>query len=219
MKEKIKNEFLRRKILSCLNKNDSDDFSEEELATIENISLSPRFINGRETGLTVRDIFFFDNLKSLTLRDFQLSMEDMQIISERVNIENLSFISCGFEAIDFDKLSRLPENLRFVFCDKLPKKFPRVKSINVELSSIDFESIDLSRAINIFIINSKVNNACDIDGYDNIRAVDFYGSILYGKDGQELKNIKVSKNTRYSHEEKKLYETGSKDRDENDLER
>ena len=63
MREKIENKELIKKILTCLNKSDSDDFSEEDLASIENISLSPKLVDGRETGLTVRDIFFFNKNK------------------------------------------------------------------------------------------------------------------------------------------------------------
>lgn len=220
MIEKIENKELIKKILTCLNKSDSEDFTEEDLASIENISLSPKLANGRETGLTVRDIFFFSNLKSLTLRDFKLSMDAIQLIANRKEIENLSFISCGFDDIDFDKIPSLPENLKFISCKSLPRKFPKVKKVDIDLSSVDFESISLESALEIIIRNSKVKNVHDIEKYENIIAVNLDGSELIGKNGEEIKDIKVSKNTLYSHEEEKRYETTkSTYQNEEDLER
>lgn len=220
MKEKIENKELIKKILTCLNKSDSDDFSEEDLASIENISLSPKLANGRETGLTVRDIFFFSNLKSLTLRDFELSMDDIQLIADRKEIENLSFISCGFDDIDFDKIPSLPGNLKFISCKSLPRKFPRVKKVDIDLSSVDFDSISLESTLELIIRNSKVKNVHDIERYENIIAVNLDGSKLIGENGQEIQDIKVPKNTLYSHEEEKRYETAkSTYQNEEDLER
>ncbi len=220
MREKIENKELIKKILTCLNKSDSDDFSEEDLASIENISLSPKLVDGRETGLTVRDIFFFSNLKSLTLRDFHLSMDDMQLIVDRKEIENLSFISCEFEDIDFDKIFVLPENLKFISCKSLPRKFPRVKKVDINLSLVDFCSLRLESALELIIRNSKVKNVHDIERYENIKVVNFDGSKLIGENGQEIQDIKVSRNTLYSHEEEKRYETAkSTYQNEENLER
>ena len=193
MIEKIENKELIKKILTCLNKSDSEDFTEEDLASIENISLSPKLANGRETGLTVRDIFFFSNLKSLTLRDFKLSMDDIQLIANRKEIENLSFISCGFDDIDFNKIPSLPENLKFISCKSLPRKFPKVKKVDIDLSSVDFASISLESTLELIIRNSKVKNVHDIERYENIIAVNLDGSELIGKNGEEIKDIVTKK--------------------------
>ena len=218
--KKIENEELIKKILTCLNKNDSEDFTEEDLASIRNISLEYMLTNGKLTGITVGDIIFFENLESLTLKGYSLSMEDLQLISDRKGIENLSFIGCSFDDIDFDKLSNLPENLKFISCNRLPREFPKVKKVNIESSCVDFGAISLNCALELIIRNSKVKNVHNIEEYENIRAVNFGGSKLIREDGQEIQDIKVSENTLYSHEEEKRYETTENiHQNEEDLER
>ena len=147
-------------------------------------------------------------------------MDDMQLIVDRKEIENLSFISCEFEDIDFDKIFVLPENLKFISCKSLPRKFPRVKKVDINLSLVDFCSLRLESALELIIRNSKVKNVHDIERYENIKVVNFDGSKLIGENGQEIQDIKVSRNTLYSHEEEKRYETAkSTYQNEENLER
>lgn len=201
MKENIENKELIKKILISLNKSDSEDFTSEDLETIENISLSPKLVNGIETGITAQDIKFFPSLKSVTLRGYTLTMDDLQIIADNENIENVSFIGCGFKSVDFNELPRIPENLRFSYCVNLPEKFPNVKKVRVAFSEIDMDSIKLENVISLYIKSSRIKNAHNIDEYENIEEVNLDGSSLIQSDGNEIKDIKVGKNAIYSHKE------------------
>ncbi len=207
MKEKIDNKELIKRILTSLNKSENDDFTDDELASIENIALCPKLINGILTGINIEDIAFFPNLKSLTLREYQMTMRDLELITSRKEMENISFINCGFDDISFDNVPRLPDNLRFISCDHLPPKFPNIRRVRVSNSDIDFNSINLSVATELCIQASNIRNAHDIDEYKNIILVNFDGSDLIGIHGNPVHDIKVSPNTLYTHRPKMLYET------------
>ena len=85
---------------------------------------------------------------------------------------------------------------------------------------VDFCSLRLESALELIIRNSKVKNVHDIERYENIKVVNFDGSKLIGENGQEIQDIKVSRNTLYSHEEEKRYETAkSTYQNEENLER
>lgn len=201
MNEKIENKELLKRILECLKKSDNFDFSEEELASIENIGFTRKLVNGQDTGIDIESILLFKNLKSLTLRNYELTMRDLQFISEHPSIEDISFLECTFENTDFDELSRLPEKLKFIYCSKLPLKFPKVKGVRVEFCEIDFSSIDFSRASSIAIKNSKIRNVQNLDDYDNILTVNLDGSELIKENGEIAEDITVAKNCEYTHRE------------------
>lgn len=201
MNGKIENKELVKRILERLNKSDNEEFSAEELASIENIGFTKRLVNGKDTNIDVENIFLFKNLRSLTLKNYPLTMRDLQLIAEHASIEDVSFLDCTFENIDFDELSRLPENLKFIYCSKLPLKFPKVKRVMVAFSEINFDSIDFSEAVSIRIQNSKIRNVHDINEHDNILDVNLDGSELVKGNGEIAKDINVPINCRYTHEE------------------
>ena len=91
MNKKLENKELTKRILERLHKKDTEDFSEEELESIENIGLTGKLVNGKETGIDIEDIFLFKNLKSLTLRNFSLTLEDLEKLSKHISIEEISF--------------------------------------------------------------------------------------------------------------------------------
>lgn len=201
MYKKIENKQLLKTILNALNKSDSEDFSEEELLNIENIGFIERLSNGKATNIKVEDVLLFKNLKSLTLRRYTLTMEDLNLISKYTNIEDISFLECSFPNVDFDELPRMPKTLKFMRCSALPTKFPRIRNIVVSFSEIDFDSISFSDAISIRINNSKIRNIHDIDTYDNILEVDFDGSELLKSNGEKVKDINVASGCNYTHED------------------
>lgn len=205
MNKKIENKELIKRILERLNKSEIGKFSEEELAKIENIAFTKKLANGTDTGIGIENIFLFENLRCLTLRSYSLTMEDLQYISEQSTIENVSFLECTFDNIDFDELPRVPEVLKFLNCSKLPLKFPRVKKVMIGNCEIDFDSIDFSSASSIIIKNSKIKNAHDISECNNILEVNLDGSELLQKDGDSLEDIRVPDNCKYSHKEDDKY--------------
>lgn len=207
MNKKIENEELVKRILNQIHKSDENtEISEEDLASIENIALTRLLENGKDTGINVEDIFLFKNLKSVTLKNYLLTMKDLQVISEHPQLEDVSFFGCQFEDINFDELHRLPENLKFIYCPSMPLKFPKVGKVMVAYSDLDFDSIDLSCVTNIRIKNSIVRNAKDLVQYPNIIEANFDGSKLMQKDGQVIENINVGNSCRYSHNPHDIYQ-------------
>lgn len=207
MNKKLENKELTKRILERLHKKDTEDFSEEELESIENIGLTGKLVNGKETGIDIEDIFLFKNLKSLTLRNFSLTLEDLEKLSKHISIEEISFLGCCFEDVNFDVLSRIPSRLKFIYCSKLPLKFSNIKKLMISFCELDFETIDFSSISSIFIQNSKVENVKDLTEYENLLEVNLDGSELTQKDGKSISDIRVRENCMYSHREKsKLYE-------------
>lgn len=199
MNLKIENKELAKSIRNCLQGPHADIFSDQELASIENIGLTGRLVNGRETGVTIKDVLLFKNLKYLTLRAYKITTEDLYLLGSRTNIQELSFLQCTFVNTDFDKVSRIPETLKFIGCPQLTEKFPGIKKILVDSCEMDFDSISFSKANIIRIQNSKIKNVHDIDAYDNIAEVNFDGSELVRANGETAENIRVGRNCRYSH--------------------
>jgi len=199
--KKIENKELVNCILNRLTKFYTNEFSEEELASISNIRLIGKLSNGKDTGISIEDVKLFKNLKSLTLTNYSLTMKDLMVIADYTHIRDVSFLGCFFDDIDFDELSRLPETLKFICCSNLPKKFPRVKDVIVDFGEIDFSSIDLLQAISLRIQNSKIKNISDINMHNNILEVNLDGSELIDYNGNLLKDINVGDGCIYSHNE------------------
>lgn len=201
MNEKIDNKGLIKRILERLHKADDTNFSVDELVKIEDIAFTKKLVNGKDTGISIDNIFLFKNLRCLTLRNYSLTMEDFLNISNHPAIEDVSFLECAFDDIDFDNLPRIPEMLKFLNCPNLPLKFPRVKKVMIGSCEIDFTSIDFDSSTSIIIQNSKVKNVHNLNQYDNILEVNLDGSELIQEDGETVADISVSEKCKYSHRE------------------
>lgn len=225
MNKKIENKELVKRILNQIHKSDENaEISEEDLASIENIALTRILENGKDTEINVEDIFLFKNLKSVTLKNYLLGMKDLQVISEHPRLEDVSFFGCQFEDVDFDELSRLPENLKFIYCSSMPLKFPKVGKVMIAYSNLDFDSIDLSYVTSMKIKDSIVKNVKDLVEYQNIIEVNFDGSKLIQETGKIVEDIKVGKSCSYSHKPHDIYyvDDSIKDpaqKDEEDIEK
>lgn len=201
MNEKIDNKELIKRILERLHKADNTNFSVDELAEIEDIAFTKKLVNGKDTGISINNIFIFKNLRCLTLRSYSVTMEDLLNISKHPTIEDISFLECAFDDVDFDNLPRIPEMLKFLNCSNLPLKFPRVKKVMVGSCEIDFNSIDFESSTSIIIQNSRIKNVHNINQYDNLLEVNLDGSELIQENGEIVADINVSDKCKYSHRE------------------
>lgn len=203
MKGEIKNKELVNTILRRLNKFDSEDFSQEDIEKIDSIFLEFELINGKETGILIRDICYFPNLRSVTICRYSITMDDLQALSEARKIEDVLFLQCEFSNVDFDKLGRIPSNIKFSHCKSLPEKLSNINEIRIWKCRVDLNSINLPKVTELAIQNSTIINARDLTEYENIKSVDFDGSILIKSNGEKTKDIKVNSNCIYTHEEDK----------------
>lgn len=212
-KENRDNKELVKTILASLKKSDDETFSQEELATIEDIVFTQVLANGKYTGISLEDAFLFENLKTITLKNYNLSSRDLKVICEHPKLQEISFLGCTFEEASFDEISKHPEILKFIFCSKLPKKFPAVDKVLVAFSNLDFNSIDFSKATIIKVKNSEISNARDLDEFSNLVEVNLDGSTLTKDNGEKVEDITVGKACIYSHEleDRNFVDDGTKD--------
>ncbi len=198
---KIENEELSKKVSIILNKAYTINFSTEELESIKNISFWGKLENDQSTGIKIKDINFFTNLKYITIRNYEITNADIQLILNHPSIEEISFYRCSFSKTDFNIFSRIHKKIKFIYCREMPKTFPNLENVLIEEGIIDFETIDFSKVTVVQIKKSNIINVHDLEEYDNITIVNLDGSKLVGKNGEILKDIKVNKKSKYTHKD------------------
>lgn len=191
---------MARSIYYALKKPETSVFTEEELASITNISISKKNAAFSETGLRIQDMFLFKNLKYVTLRDFSITQEDLEQIMRKSSVKGIYFDYCFFGDVDFNRLVRLPERIGFSCNENMPLRYPKVRQVEINgCQELDFDTIDFSIVEQVEIRNARIKNAHGLETYSNIKEVNLDYSLLIGRDGNPMDEIRVAKGCRYSH--------------------
>lgn len=198
-KEKINNIQLQRLVALKCNKLDFEDVTDDDLYKIQEITIQGKLINGRMSGIDLESIQIFPNLIRLAISDFEIKRQFIQDLVQLKKLKILEFIRCSFEEVDFGQIEENVSDIRFTGCKSLNFRYPKIKSINITGSEIDFEKIDFSTVEYINIIESNIKNVCDLTQFSNITRVNLDASILIGKGGEILQDIKVPEGTQYTH--------------------
>ena len=165
--ELIKNIELRKLIKYKLNK---DDFTAEELESVDEIILDSKNIVGDYNTVYFEELDFFPNLERISIRNLGISNQN---IIKLKNIKQIEFINCELEEL---------EGLQNVKCLKL---------INSEVENL--ESIGkLTEITELHLINMKFENLDMLKIYKNLNKlviknvkgfllskIDFYLPIKY----------------------------------------
>lgn len=200
-KEKILNKEMQRIVAYKCGKLDFNDVIDEDIEKITDIGISGRTINGKISEIEIKSLLCFTNLEEVTLSDFAITKEDIEVIAKLSKIKRISFTRCSFEEENIDLKNIEFDVFELKSCEDKFINYPKAKKICIINSTVDFEKIDFSNATSIFIGQSCIYNAFDLNEYSNILDISLDGSTIYDKSEKELTDIKVSKNTRYSHEE------------------
>lgn len=196
--EEIKSEDLKRLLAVKSCKLDFKDVTEDDLRSIKEINLSGKRFDGTKSDIDLEIISLLPSIEMLGISDFHISQEIVDRIIKNRNLYSLEFTDCTFDHIDFGDIN--PDfNLRLKGIKFIPFKYPKLRKINIAGSIVDFGCFDLTDAEILNILDSKVFCIKDLDDFDNLRSVNFDGSTLYGENEKIIPEIKVSKDTTYSH--------------------
>lgn len=199
-KEEIKNSELERLITMKVGKLSFSEVTDDDLEKITEINLSAYLINGKESGIDLSSALSFPNLETLTVSNYRITQENLDLLSKLKRLGILHFTNVIFEGnISFQNLAERLKRTSFTNCGDLDFSYPTVEQIQVERSSVDFEKIDFSPVKRIFIQNSSVKNAFNLNEY-NIESVNLDGTTLYDKKGNVVEDITVGKATIYTHQ-------------------
>lgn len=204
VEKKFDNPNLEKYLLEIFNKKSMDEISQKELDSVDNILFKMKKNFNDEDVNKFSDLKKFPNLRMLTLRGYDLTTEELIEIFNYHKFNEISFIDCKLDNVEFDKIKNYPEIIKFMLCKKMPKKYPNVSDILIESSTVDFDTIDFSKVNKIAIVSSSVYNVHNLDMYEQIKYVNLNGSDLLDKSECEVEDILVSKECYYSHKSNEI---------------
>lgn len=199
-KEEIKSSELRRLITLKSNKLDYKDVTEEDFDRITELVFNSKAFNGEETGVDLNWIELFPELRSIRIIGFDITQEVLELLSSRVNINSVEFANCQMDELDFEKLNVRLKRVEFNNCGVLPFKYPKVPSVHVVNSELDFDNIDFNIVKGMYVLNSVIKNGRSLTEFENIERVVLDGTTIFCGD-EVLEEIEVSKSTKYSHKD------------------
>lgn len=194
---KIENEQLIKILSYNLDKYDDNNFTTEELNSIENIRFDKKLINGKDTHLSIEAITLFKNLKSITLAYYDITDKDIELLNNSQLI-NISFMSCDLSNIDL-KFNRTLNQL-FFYDSKLPLNLPQVTDLHIMNCDVYFETIDFKSLEMFKAETSTIYNVKDLVEYSQIKYIIFTNTDLVLPDGTQTDDIKVGDNCSYTHQ-------------------
>ena len=198
LKEKITNPELKRYVALKWGKYYFDECTDEEIESIEELSISSKLINGKNSEIPLDVITLFPKLKYLNITRYNISQENLDSMMSIPSLEVLTFYNSEFSKTNFSKYEDIKCNINFKGC-VLPEKFPLMEYVHVEGSEINQKSIDFSKVKDLVLLNCNIRNAFSIKEYEQIESVNLDGSKIYDENGSIIYDIEVPDRTRYSH--------------------
>lgn len=201
-KEDITSKELRQCICLKTGKFYFEDVTEEEIMQIQEMDFRRIKFNGELTDVELEHLKLFPKLASLAISNFTISEEDLRVISELKNLKRIQFNSCEFSKDAKQKLPQEFEEFILMGCENMESfTFPKSKIVIVKGGDVYFNKIDLDSAKALYLQNTVVKNATDIENYGELEVVNLNGSKIYTANGTEISKIKVSNRTEFSKDE------------------
>lgn len=201
-KEDITSKELRQCISLRTGKFYFEDVTEEEIMQIQEMDFRGIKFNGEPTDIELEHLRLFPKLASLAISDFMISEEDLKIIAELKHLKRIQFNSCEFSEELVSKLPQEFEEFILIGCENMQAlTFPKAKLITVKGGNVYFNKIDLDNTKALYLQNTVIRNAIDIEKYGELEVVNLDGSKIYTADGKEVSKIKVSDRTEFSNEQ------------------
>ncbi len=205
MREELTNPLIQKLIRRGLKKSIFDEITDEDIKKLEEIELIQSFMDGKSTNIKISDIRFFPNLVKLNLVGYEVTTEDMEMIAKLDALDFIGFDSCSFDDINFEDFARLPQLMCFLRCVNLPENYWSSGSVYFKMMKVDFNQIPFEKIRKIRLDNCTIVNAHDIEDYPNLEEIILDSCIFLDAEGQEIREIKVPKNTKYIHTCKEPY--------------
>lgn len=196
-KEKIESKQLQRLIVLKAGKLDYSEITDEDFDSITELYLDRLLLNGKPSGITLDLIDLFPNLVELSISNFEINQADIEKLKLLGKLNTITLSRCIFNDVDISSLEN--KNISFIGCESIGIKLPRMKSVVIRGSRIDFRCIDFESVTDITIQESKIYNVRSLKDYPNIRNINLDGSILYSNFEDKIPDVEVSEKTKYSH--------------------
>lgn len=201
-KEDITSKELRQCICLRTGKFYFEDVTEEEIMQIQEMDFRGIKFNGEPTDIELEYLRLFPKLASLAISDFTISEEELKVIAELKNLKRIQFNNCEFSEELISKLPQEFEEFILMGCENMQNlTFPKAKVITVKGGDVYFNKIDFDNTRALYLQNTVIKNATDIEKYEKLEVVNLDGSRIYTIDGKEVSEIKVSNRTEFSKEQ------------------
>jgi hypothetical protein len=161
-----------------------EQMSDEEKNNITSIVLRKNDLTGKETNMSVSELRNFLGLTKCVISDFEISDDDMQILSVMPKLEVIQFSECNF------KNSQKPfsnSNLKLLIIDNCSGNIVSLFTENENLEKLrvvgqnEFDASLLARCNNlldIFLQKTEVKKLEAISNLKNVRRLNLDGSIF-----------------------------------------
>ena len=146
------------------------DITKEDLDKISKISLNRENYDATLKDYNLKDLFLFENLKSITFCNFKFNKNDIEIINKLSNLSFVYFDFCDFELDVFNFSSNIKCAV-FNVCKTLKVGMLRntmIEVLKVNCSKIEretFNILDVENAPNLLEIsinNFEINNVKEV---------------------------------------------------------
>lgn len=156
----IKNKELEMLLQVMLNK-DIKRIKQNDLDKIEDITLNAKDVLGKLISYDLEDLKLFNNLKTCTIRNYEISNENIDALNNVNDINELKIYNCSFkEKIDL-KLN--VQTVQFIACKNL-KLGNLISKSSIEnifiLHCLDYDisNIETKKPINIYFDEVNISN-------------------------------------------------------------
>lgn len=197
-KENIKSDELKNVIAIKTGNFDFEEVSEEDINDINEIILRAKKLSGESTDIDLDEISSLESLKKLGLIGFDLSNDDIGVLSS-LKLNAFEFDSCKI----FGKLEASNEIDSLTInggeiVDFIPSFSP--KMLIISETDVDFSKFDMSKTSKIFMRNCTVRNVGNLNSLSALEYINFDGSKVFDTNGNELTTL-VAENIEVSFEE------------------
>ena len=202
-KNEIKSKELKRILEAKFDVFDFKDIKDEDIETMEKLFVRKRKLSGEETDIDLSEIFNFKNLKELRLLGFELTNNDIKMISN-MGLESLALSNCVFEKVDSLNMPKLKDLVIYGGENVESVSIKSPKLLIIEDVNLDFSKLNIDDAKQINIFNCEIVNMDSLKKYTELEFVNLDGSSVKDTKGNELRStndISVGKNVVLSFEE------------------
>lgn len=193
---KIENETLRKYIQYKTSNYGKEDFLEEDLAKIKDVSLNQKNFTEELQEIDLSELSKIPNLEILSLQNFEINNQAIDKLKNCKNLKTLQLEVCYFDPNVELNIQQL-ENIIIKYC-KIEdwRKIPLIKNVTIESGEkIDLEDLtNYEKVAELRLNNLEVHNFKKILEYKNLNKLNLDGSKVDDESVMEIlkSNVEIS---------------------------
>ena len=190
----IKSTKLLSIVKDILNK---DNIQENNFLEIEDLTLNKKLLNGKENDINLKELKYFPKLKTLTIINFDINQEILNIINEKKLLWAIQFSKCNFK-----KIEPISKNVKYLIideCENLDLKLINDnETIKIIGENLDLKLLNAYKTKQLYLQDCNIKNSEKILEYTNLENINLDGS-KFNKDILEKirKDIQISCKNKY----------------------